>query len=193
MTQNSNKALIRRWIAFANTGFARKLGEFIAPDYIGQLGGCTMDRLELERLEREFRRAFPDTRHSIDDLIKEDDKVVLRSTARATHHGEFHGTAPTGRKVECTAIVIYRVQYHSRIMGRNRLPQVVETTATRSVESYVKELTSDDSSDFMCRRVICGRLRALRSADGHGCCRRRPCGLLSMSLPTPSPSYAPSS
>lgn len=110
MTQDRNKDLIRRWIAFANSGFAGNLDEFIAPDYVGHVGGSTMDRLELDRSEREFRRAFPDTYHSIDDLIAEDDRVVLRSTARATHHGEFQGLAPADRKVEFTAIVVYRIE-----------------------------------------------------------------------------------
>ncbi len=110
MTRNSTKELIRRWIAFANAGFAGSLDEFIAPDYIGHLGASTMDRVKLERLEREFRRAFPDTHHYIDDLVAEADRVALRTTARATHHGEFQGLAPTGQKVEFTAMVIYRIE-----------------------------------------------------------------------------------
>ncbi len=47
-----NKNLIRRWIAFANSGFAGSLDPFIAADYIGHLGATTMDRAILERLER---------------------------------------------------------------------------------------------------------------------------------------------
>jgi predicted ester cyclase len=44
----------------------------------------------------------------IDDLFSVDDKVVLRITTRATHSGEFHGIAPTGRAITMTGIVIYR-------------------------------------------------------------------------------------
>ena len=109
MDASSTKDLIRRWIAFANAGFAGDFREFIAPDYIGHLGAVDMDATELERLEREFCAAFPDATHSIDDLIAENDRVVLRTTARATHRGEFQGVPGSGRRVEFTGLVVYRI------------------------------------------------------------------------------------
>jgi len=103
-----NKELIRRWIAFANAGFAGSFDQFIAADYVGHLGATVTDRSELERLERQFCLAFPDARHSVDDLIAEGDRVVLRTTARATHRGDFEGIARTDRFVEFTGLVVYR-------------------------------------------------------------------------------------
>jgi steroid delta-isomerase-like uncharacterized protein len=104
-----NKEFIRRWIAFANAGFAGSFDPFVAADYIGHMGAATMDRAELERLERQFGAAFPDAHHTIDDLIAEGDRVVLRTTARATHQGEFEGIPRTGRAVEFTGLVVYRI------------------------------------------------------------------------------------
>ena len=104
-----NKELIRRWIAFADSGFPGAFEEFIAEGYVGHLGDTAMDRHELERAERDFARAFPDMRHSIEDLIAETDRVVLRVTSRGTHQGEFQGIPPAHRPVEFTGIVIYRV------------------------------------------------------------------------------------
>jgi len=66
-----HKELIRRWIAFANTGFAGSFDRFIAAGYIGHTGAAKMDRAELERAERQFCEAFPDAHHTIDDLIAE--------------------------------------------------------------------------------------------------------------------------
>lgn len=106
----AHKDLIRRWIAFSNTGFAGSFDAFIAPDYVGHLGATTMDRLELERLERQFVSAFPDAHYTVDDLIAEGDQVVLRATTHATHRGDFEGIAPTGRPVEFTGLVVYRIQ-----------------------------------------------------------------------------------
>lgn len=106
---DKNKELIRRWIEFSNTGFAGSLDDFISPDYVGHLGATTMDRDELERVERQFYAAFPDARHAINDLIAEGDRVVLRTTARATHQGRFEGLDPTGRFVEFTGLVVYRI------------------------------------------------------------------------------------
>jgi steroid delta-isomerase-like uncharacterized protein len=105
-----NKELVRRWIAFANAGFRGTFDDFIAADYVGHLGGGTMDRAELERTERAFMDAFPDATHSIDDLFAEGDRVALRATARGTHRGEFVGVPPTNRSVEFTAMVMYRIR-----------------------------------------------------------------------------------
>jgi steroid delta-isomerase-like uncharacterized protein len=105
-----NKELIRRWIAFSNRGFAGRFDDYIAADYIGHLGALRVDRQELERLEREFCRAFPDAHHVIEDLIAEGDRVVLRTTARATHRAEFEGIPRTDRAVEFTGLVVYRIR-----------------------------------------------------------------------------------
>src|SRR5215467_2861027 len=88
-----NKDLIRRWIAFANAGFPGSLDQFIASDYVGHMGNTVIDREELERLERQFCEAFPDVRHSVDDLVAEGDRVVLRTTAQATHRGALRGSS----------------------------------------------------------------------------------------------------
>lgn len=110
METNLNKDLIRRWMAFANTGFAGDFAQFIAADFIGHAGPTKMDAAELERLERGFSAAFPDVQYSIDDLIAEDNRVALRTTTRATHRGEFQGVARTDRRVEFTGLVIYRLE-----------------------------------------------------------------------------------
>ncbi len=109
MPTEDNKDIIRRWIAFVNAGFPGSFDTFITPDYVGHLGLTTMGRVELEQLERAFLVAFPDAHHSIDDLIAEGDRVVLRTTARATHRAHFHGIDRTDRAVEFTALVIYKV------------------------------------------------------------------------------------
>ena len=106
----ANKELVRRWIAFANSGFSGDFALFISSDYVGHLGPAVMDRGELERLERQFNLAFPDAHHRVDDLVAEGDRVVLRTTARATHRGEFEGIPATGRAVEFTGLVVYRIE-----------------------------------------------------------------------------------
>ncbi len=54
-------------------------------------------------------RRVPDANHTVDDLIAEGDRVVLRTTARATHQGDFEGIPRTGRVVEFTGLVVYRI------------------------------------------------------------------------------------
>jgi predicted ester cyclase len=57
---------------------------------------------------RMMNHAFPDVVVTEQDLIANDTTVVERSSAAATHKGEFMGTAPTGRKIRWTEIHIYR-------------------------------------------------------------------------------------
>ena len=56
-----------------------------------------------------LRSAFPDLHATVDDVIAEGDKVVLRLTMRGTHQGGLMGVAPTGRHVEMSGIDIARV------------------------------------------------------------------------------------
>ena len=109
-TLDAHKDVIRRWIEFSNGGFAGSFDDFISADYVGHLGASTIDRQQLECLERQFCDAFPDAHHAIDDLVAEGDRVVLRTTARATHLGFFEGIDATGRGVEFTGLVVYRIE-----------------------------------------------------------------------------------
>jgi predicted ester cyclase len=59
---------------------------------------------------RIFLSGFPDTRHTLHDVIVEGDRVAVRVSAEGTHTGECFGRAPTGRRVRTDSIVIYRVE-----------------------------------------------------------------------------------
>nr|WP_265333416.1 ester cyclase [Paenibacillus guangzhouensis] len=53
--------------------------------------------------------AFPDKAYTIEDIIGEGDRVLVRMTMRGTHQGVFYGHAPTERKTEVTLYREYRV------------------------------------------------------------------------------------
>jgi steroid delta-isomerase-like uncharacterized protein len=55
-----------------------------------------------------LRSAFPDDHHTIEDLIAEGDKVVVRLTHTGTHQGNFLGLPPTGKHISQTSIHIFR-------------------------------------------------------------------------------------
>ena len=57
-----------------------------------------------------FTTAHPDGIHVIHDLIAEGDRVVARVTGSGTHTGELMGIPPTGKRLEMTGIVIYRIE-----------------------------------------------------------------------------------
>lgn len=55
-----------------------------------------------------FYKAFPDSVHTIEDIIAEGDKVAVRFVLQGTHKGEFSGISPTGYPVKSEGIHIYR-------------------------------------------------------------------------------------
>jgi len=63
--------------------------------------------------QRMERAAFPDKHFTIDDVVAEGDKVLLRWTIRGTHLGEFWtpvGTAlPTGNAITLTSMALFRL------------------------------------------------------------------------------------
>ena len=86
--------------------------EFLAPDFVEHEElppGMPSGREGVKQLTATIRSAFPDFKATIDDMVAEDDKVVLRMTWRGTHQGEFMGVPPTGRNVSFGVIDIIRI------------------------------------------------------------------------------------
>ena len=108
----ANKRIVRRLMEqLFCSGRLDLADELIAADYVehAPLPGQSPGREGLKAALSHFWAAFPDFRLSIDDLIAEGDRVVVRSTATATHGGFFCGVAPTGLRVRWTAIDIIRL------------------------------------------------------------------------------------
>jgi len=57
-----------------------------------------------------YLSAFPDIHVTIEELIAEGDKVVLRTVYRGTHQGELMGIPATGKPVNVAGIEIVRVE-----------------------------------------------------------------------------------
>jgi predicted ester cyclase len=109
---DDNKATYRRWFEeVVNSGDLGLADSLLAPDYRLHFPGLPgpVDREGHKQLVMGFRTGFPDWVETVEDVIGEDDKVVIRVTGRGTHDGEFQGIAPTGRPVTATGIGIGRL------------------------------------------------------------------------------------
>lgn len=53
-----------------------------------------------------LRQSFPDFAATIEDMIQQGDKVVVRSRMSGTHQGDFMGIPASGRSVDVAAIDI---------------------------------------------------------------------------------------
>lgn len=110
---DENKALYRRWFEEVVTGGNLELADdLLATDYVLHFPGVPepVDDEGHKQLVMMFRNAFPDWQESVDDVIAEGDRVVIRVTGSGTHEGEFQGMPPTGNRVTATGIGIGRIE-----------------------------------------------------------------------------------
>ena len=63
-----------------------------------------------QTLVARLRVAFPDQHFTVQDLIVNEERVVVRWTMDATHGGPLAGIPATGKRVQQRAIVIYRFE-----------------------------------------------------------------------------------
>lgn len=103
MSTEQNKALVRRLMEEVfNRGNINLVDELFASDFVEREElppGLPPGREAVKQLLTMFRSAFPDFKVTIDDVIAEGDKVVVRSTWSGTHKGEFMGIPPTSKSV----------------------------------------------------------------------------------------------
>ena len=85
--------------------------ELIAADAITHWGNSESNAVAAVRADVErYFAAFTDVHSSIEALIGEDDKVVLRWNTTGTHTGPYGKVLPTGRVVTMTGVDMYRLE-----------------------------------------------------------------------------------
>jgi predicted ester cyclase len=87
---DQNKALIRRLVEVVNDRNERAVDEIAAGEIAQAARGWIGP----------FRRAFPDFRMEIVDLVAEGERVAAHFKCSGTHQGEWQGHAATGRRFE---------------------------------------------------------------------------------------------
>ncbi len=64
----------------------------------------------VKRLFQFLRKVFPDSAQSVDEVIAEADRVMVRVSARGTYSGEWRpGLIPTGKRVVWSGIEVYHI------------------------------------------------------------------------------------
>lgn len=118
MSPDEIKAVIRRYIEEVwNKGNVDVADEVLADPYHAKLliqnavqGKEGEETPEvIKKACKSWRTSFPDGHMTIDEMVVEGDRVMVRFTFRGTHLGEFVGLAPTGNQVTQAGINIHRV------------------------------------------------------------------------------------
>ncbi len=117
MSTEENKATVRRFIELYNRGNLTEIlaavDESCAPDFVFHdpnlpFPGGVRSREDYKQFGTGFLAALPG-QYTIEDLVAEGEKVVLRYTYRGTHQGPWRGVPPTGKEVTFTGTATYRI------------------------------------------------------------------------------------
>jgi len=63
----------------------------------------------VERFVSQFLLSFPDLQHTIEEMIVEGDRVVVRFSAHGTHSGTWMNFAPMGKSIQYTGVTWARI------------------------------------------------------------------------------------
>lgn len=108
----TNKAAVRRYYdEVLNAGALGALDDLVIEAYEERdpLPGQTTGREGLKQRVAMLRAAF-NPRFTIEDMVAEGDRVVVRWTNRGMHVGEFMGMPPSGKPYAIAGIDIHRLQ-----------------------------------------------------------------------------------
>ena len=106
-----NKAIIHRYFEeWGNHGDTKAADELIDPNVTLRNPPAVLHSLEdYKRGMAAFHTAFPDLHFTVEDVIAEGDKVVVRWSLRGTHLGDYQGRSPTGMTVTVTGMSLFRL------------------------------------------------------------------------------------
>jgi steroid delta-isomerase-like uncharacterized protein len=106
-TLEKNKAAIRNlYEGILNKGKMELLNQIISEDYTGIRG--EKGAAGFSETVDSIRTAFPDIKWTVEDLIAEGDKVVVRWSWTGTNTSSFRGFPPSQKQVADIAIAIYQ-------------------------------------------------------------------------------------
>jgi steroid delta-isomerase-like uncharacterized protein len=116
MSAKENKELVRQTIKEWNAlnGDVAKMrslyDKYYAPGFIyHDVSAGDMNREQAIQDMATYLSAFPDVNYTIDDILAEGDKTVIRCTIRATHKGTFMGIPATGKRIVVKGVEIDRI------------------------------------------------------------------------------------
>lgn len=111
MSLEQNKAIVLQFYKAYNQGNLEQAKEMVAPNIIVHTLGTVIHGGDdfFEHMQM-MRSTFPDSYHTFEDVIAEDDKVVTRGTFTGIHRQEFLGIPPTGKQMTCSVVHVDRLR-----------------------------------------------------------------------------------
>ena len=113
MSAEDNRVIVQRWIEeIWNKGNLAVADEIVAANFANYDPAGPMlepGRSGLKKQVALYRTAFPDLQVTIEDIVSEGNKVVIRWKAHGTHRGDLMGIPATGREATLMGISINKI------------------------------------------------------------------------------------
>jgi steroid delta-isomerase-like uncharacterized protein len=113
MSPNENKGIVlRQWYQELWDSWKIDVADALfSPDYALHVSGvpAPLNREAVKQVVAMYSVAFPDLKHSVDEMIAEGDTVAARWTVRGTHRGDFQGLVPTGRSIQLSGTTFHHM------------------------------------------------------------------------------------
>ena len=120
MSHQELKAAVRRFFDEVwNRGNVEAAGDFLAPEFVAHnfLDVHIVGPREYGEAVTAYRAVFPDFHTTLEDVLVDGDRVVVRGTDRGTHRADFLGFPASGRELTTTWIEIFRVEGGKAVEG----------------------------------------------------------------------------
>ena len=112
--EDHNKMTLRRFFEAIDRKDVTSLDHFVSTSFVDHnplsMPGMASGLAGLKQAFVVFLAAFPDSTHTIEDLLADGDKVAARVVGRGTHQAAFMSAPPSGRQVTREGIAIYRFE-----------------------------------------------------------------------------------
>lgn len=107
-----NKATIRKVIDETNKGNFDVMDEYFTDNFVAyHASGFALDKRQYKQsITNLSTNKFPDMHITIEDVIAEGDRVMVRETVSGTQKEKYGNIAPTGKAITIPRLTIYRFQ-----------------------------------------------------------------------------------
>jgi predicted ester cyclase len=113
MSEEENKAVVRRFVEEMDKGNLDVADELVSPDaedHSPMPGTPTRGPAAPKAVWSMLLQAFPGAQNEVLDMLAEGDKVVIRSRFTGRHDGDFMGVPATGKEVSAESIDVVVVR-----------------------------------------------------------------------------------
>ena len=127
MSNEANKAMARQVIETFNSGDIESLREWFTHDYVWHFSSTTtMNKEQFLAFTHSIKKSFPDFVFTIEDIVAENDKVMMRLIATGTHKGVLQGLAPTNKQFRIIGFGQYNLTHGKISEGWELLDELSE-------------------------------------------------------------------